>query len=114
VEEQNKMKMTKKKLLGHLKELDLDAEQRAAVVCAIVGHSRIINICLGQVTCSRCDEILGDTLAGVYDIKDKVIVGHNCNDCKMNYAQLTWRDKLYTPDPFAEEKNENQENSKSA
>jgi hypothetical protein len=75
----------------------LSVETQKAIVCALVGHSRIVQSCFGQITCARCDAILGDTLAGCYDLKDRVIVGHNCPHCREVYATLTWRDKLLAP-----------------
>jgi len=98
--------MTKKELMKKLKALDLDPkdkETRNEVVCALIGHSRIQDLCFGYYTCARCGEQLGDGLAGMYSGAEKaVVVGHNCDTCRENYKACTWKDKLYTPDPFKE------------
>lgn len=70
------------------------------IFCVLFGHSRIVEFCFGYVTCARCDEQLGDTLAGAYDLSNSVIVGHDCDICRKNYKTLTWRDKFLTPNPF--------------
>lgn len=96
-------KLTKKALLEKLKLLDLQDEgTKKDVVCALVGHSDIIDVCFGEVTCGRCGEIVGDTLMGMYSLKEKVIMGHDCKVCRKNFKKLTWRDKFMAPDPFAE------------
>lgn len=93
--------MTKKELLEKIKLLNPEnEEQRNKLVCALVGHSKIQHAFLGQFTCGRCGEIMGDALAGCYCAKDVVIIGHNCKTCKENYKKLTWKDKLFAPDPF--------------
>lgn len=78
----------------------LNDETARAVICALVGHSKVIDICFGQVTCNRCGEILGDTLIGCYDTTDKVVVNHACDTCRDNYKKLDWHSKLMTPYKF--------------
>ncbi len=96
-------KLTKKALLEKLKLLDLqDEETEKDIVCALVGHSDIINICFGEVTCGRCGDILGDTIIGLYDTKENVVIGHDCKTCRKNFKKLTWRDKFMAPDPFTD------------
>ena len=103
--------MTKKDLLENLRHLKFDnARQRNSVVCSLIGHSKIVTTFFGYVNCARCGAQLGDTLAGCYPMKDKVIVGHNCDACQRNYAQMGWKDKLYSPDPFKEEEVEDATN----
>lgn len=80
--------------------LDSD-EQRNTVVCALVGHSKIMSTCFGYWHCGRCEAQLGDSLGGVYDGGGKVVIGHNCETCRENYAACTWRDTVFAPDPFA-------------
>lgn len=83
----------------------LSDDERASVVCALVGHSRIQTHCFGYYYCGRCGAQVGDTLAGVYpEALEAVIVGHKCERCVDNAKTLTWRDRLYAPDPFAETK----------
>lgn len=78
----------------------LAPEQAKAVVCALVGHSRIQTYCLGYFNCARCGDQVGDNLAGVYDGSKSVIVGHDCKVCRKNFAALDWTHTFMTPDPF--------------
>lgn len=97
----SKKQMTKAELLGKLDALgEITEQQRKDVTCSLVGHSRIINMCLGYMSCGRCGAHLGDTLIGADDAKENVIIGHHCKTCLENAKTLTWRDTLYTPDPF--------------
>ena len=75
-------------------------KQRNEIVCALIGHSMIQKTWFGYYDCARCGMRMGDTLGDVYPLEDVVIVGHNCKKCKTNYKKLTWKDKLYCPDPF--------------
>ena len=96
---------TKKELESKLEALgDISLEQKKEVVCALVGHSNIEEYCFGYVSCSRCGTQIGDTLAGSYENKKQVVVGHNCETCRANYKKLNWRDTYLAPDPFTEEK----------
>jgi hypothetical protein len=89
--------MTKKELLAKLEALGpgIDDETRNGIVCALVGHSRIVDACFGQITCGRCGAIVGDTLAGCYDLENHTIIDHSCDECKANYKKMGWRDKLF-------------------
>jgi len=69
------------------------------VVCALIGHSRIITGFMGYQYCGRCDEQIGDALASV-GIGISVGIGHNCDECRENYKLMTWRDKLFVKNPF--------------
>ncbi len=69
-----------------------DDATRCNVICALVGHSRIVEACFGYISCARCKAQIGDTLAGCFDARDCVIVGHDCPTCRENRAKLTWRD----------------------
>jgi len=73
------------------------------IICEMIGHSRIISMCWGYVHCGRCDQQIGDTLAGIYNLEGYVIIGHNCKACKKNYKKLTWRDKLLVSNPLKKE-----------
>lgn len=90
------LKQVKAKIKG------LEAETAKAVVCALVGHSKIQTFCFGYFNCSRCDAQVGDTLAGSYDPSHVVVVGHNCDKCQKNFKACTWKDTFMAPDPFAE------------
>lgn len=75
-------------------------EKIKAIFCILFGHSRIVNACFGQITCARCDDLLGDTLMGTYDMTGKIVMNHDCSTCHANYKTLTWKDKFLTPNPF--------------
>lgn len=79
----------------------LDAEKRNAIVCAMLGHSRIQSTCFGYYHCGRCDAQVGDSLGSMYPGAEKaVVIGHNCKTCRANFKELGWQHKLYAPDPF--------------
>lgn len=79
----------------------LDKEKRNAVVCALIGHSRVQSTCFGYYYCGRCEAQVGDTLGSVYSgAEQAVVIGHNCPKCRANYKALTWKDKLFAPNPF--------------
>jgi hypothetical protein len=75
-------------------------EKLKRIICVLLGHSKIIETCFGYVHCARCNDLLGDTLAGYYDTKENVIVGHKCDTCNENYKKLGWKDKVLCPNPF--------------
>jgi hypothetical protein len=102
----SKTPTTKKDLLKKLKALALHTnDDRNEVVCALIGHSRIQTTFFGYFYCGRCEAQLGDSLGSIYPDAEKVVlVGHNCKTCRANYKNMTWRDKLYAPDPFKKEK----------
>lgn len=97
--------MTKKELLSKLKALGkISDEQRNEVTCALIGHSGIQTACFGYYNCARCGAQLGDTLGGCYpEAEQAVVVGHNCDKCRENFANLDWRSTIFAPDPFAVE-----------
>lgn len=80
----------------------MDNEQRKAVTCALLGHSRIVTNFFGRISCARCGEMVGDQLGGFgfEGAPEAVIVGHNCPICYENYTKLGWKDKVLCPDPF--------------
>lgn len=82
---------------------DISDEQRNSVVCALIGHSDIQSSFFGYYNCGRCNEQVGDALGGSYSSASVVIIGHNCDRCRANFEALTWRDKLFAPDPFKAE-----------
>ena len=68
-------------------------------VCAWFGCSRIVRTCMGQVTCARCNTILGDFLTGCYPLENCVVVNHkrNCGTCREVATELGWQDTLLAP-----------------
>lgn len=84
-----------------------DAQKRS-VTCSLVGHSRVISMCFGYVSCARCEDQIGDTLGGSFDTSNHVVVGHRnagrvCKTCRAAYKKLDWRDKLFLPEKTLEE-----------
>ncbi|NSW82739.1 MAG: hypothetical protein HPY90_05600 [Syntrophothermus sp.] len=95
--------MEKNELISKIESLGInDESQRNKVVCALIGHSKIVSMCFGYVYCGRCDEQIGDTLAGGFDASKCVVIGHNCKTCRENYKNLTWEDTIYCKQPFHE------------
>lgn len=93
-----------KELMEKLEVLGVtDKEQKKEITCSLIGHSKIQTFCFGYFNCARCGEQTGDNLVGYYPgAEDAVIVGHKCPTCEENYKKLTWRDKVFCPDPFAD------------
>ena len=96
--------MTEAELLNKIAALgDITEDQRNAIVCSLIGHSKIQTFCFGYYSCARCGTQLGDSLGSSYpSASEVVIVGHNCPTCRANYEKLGWKDKLFCPDPFKE------------
>ena len=93
--------MKRRELLAKLKKMDVCGAEKKKITCVLIGHSKIITTCFGYIYCSRCEDQIGDSLAGVFDGGKHVIVGHDCSTCRENYKNLTWEDKLYAhPDPL--------------
>lgn len=97
---------SEKELLEKLDVLGVtDEDQKKEITCSLIGHSKIQTFCFGYYNCARCGEQVGDSLGSCYPgAEDTVIVGHKCPTCEANYKKLTWEDKIFCPDPFAEEK----------
>jgi len=87
-------------------------EKKPDAMCALVGHSRMIQSCVGQLTCARCDAIVGDTLAGASVLGKRLVRGHGklasgqaCKECVVIARTLTWRDTAlveFTPEQWME------------
>ena len=68
------------------------------ILCVFFGHPKIVELGFGYVHCARCEEQIGDRVAGCFDLTNYFIVGHeNCKECKVNYEKLTFWNKLLTP-----------------
>jgi hypothetical protein len=114
MEQQRKNYETEEELIKDLELLGItDEEQKKEMTCALIGHSRIQSYFFGYYNCGRCGDQLGDSWAGSYSNAEKVvIIGHDCPVCRKNYETMTWKDKLFCPDPFtkpAEEENKESE-----
>ena len=76
-------------------------EKIKKITCALIGHSKICESCLGYRYCGRCGDQLGDNLGGIDPGNEtSVIIDHNCKTCRKNYKKCTWKDKLFVEDPF--------------
>ncbi len=67
------------------------------IICVLIGHSWVQTQFFGYYYCARCEEQVGDALGSIYNASAVVLVGHNCDKCRQNYKQLTWRDKFLVP-----------------
>lgn len=91
--------MTQAELKTKLKGIPKD--RQAAVVCSLIGHSRIVDGFMGEVYCGRCDAKIADQwTSGYRQAEESVRIGHNCDTCHKNHAKMGWRDKFMVPDPF--------------
>lgn len=71
---------------------DVSDDVKKTLVCSLIGHSNILKGCFGYMHCARCNEQVGDALAGSYQNDDAVIIGHDCSICRTNAKRLTWKD----------------------
>jgi len=86
-------------------------EQLARIFCQVFDHARVRDHHFGYVICTRCQDRIGDNLAGplMWDT-DNVYMGHKqCAKCQRNYAALSEAEKLLCPDPFGPEVEEDDE-----
>ena len=78
-----------------------DEEHKKEIVCSLIGHSRIMSNFMGYHDCGRCGARLGDTLASIFPAATiAVLIGHNCDKCKENFKDCTWKDTYLVEDPF--------------
>lgn len=89
------MTIYKKEVETRIKGLPVEVQRK--IVCALVGHSMIVSVCLGYISCGRCDEQIGDILGGSFNLKECVILKHDCEDCAKNYSKLGWKDLFMVP-----------------
>ena len=100
-------KLTRTQVLARLK--GLQSGQQRSVVCALMGHSRIVTTCFGYVYCGRCEAQVGDMLGGVFcGAQEAVIVGHDCATCRSNCKVLAWYDKFLVKNPFTKKRGRGQ------
>ncbi len=67
------------------------------IFCVLFRHSNIETNCMGYILCGRCGEQMGDVIAGAYKNPRNVGEFCGCEECKINYAQLTWLDFFLVP-----------------
>ena len=74
----------------------IDEEVQQKMVCAMVGHSRLLTQCFGYHHCARCGAQVGDSLGGSFrDVDNKMgltIINCACEKCSTSYAAFTWKD----------------------
>ena len=99
--DRNRPEWTREDMIRKLEALgEITAPERNRITCALIGHSRIVTYCFGYVSCARCGDQIGDTLGGMTDLGENVVVGHACDICRANYEKLSWQDKLFVANPF--------------
>lgn len=59
----------------------LTKEQKLRIYCVKNGHAPYIFKCFGYIHCGRCEEQIGDQLAGVYDDTKIMVINHKCKVC---------------------------------
>lgn len=80
---------------------DLSEDQKAAITCAVYGHSKVVHSYFGYITCARCEATLGDSLLSLYGGSDDLVIfGDQSEENKQRYSILTWEHKHRTADPF--------------
>ena len=79
----------------------LDEEVQQKMVCAMVGHSRLLTQFFGYHYCARCNAQVGDSLGGSFrDPDNKIglaIINCACKKCSASYAAFTWKDLFMVP-----------------
>lgn len=70
----------------------LDMEVQRKMVCALIGHTRLLNGCFGYHHCARCGELVGDSLGGAFSAPTQVVIGCKCNDCRERFLSFDWKD----------------------
>lgn len=80
--------------------MKLTEKQKREIYCVKHGHAKFVTMCFGYVYCGRCGVQIGDTLAGIFDLKNYLVVGHkDCQECndirrKLSKANLRILEKL--------------------
>ena len=92
--------MTLEEVKSRIAGLDKEAQQK--MVCAMVGHSRLLTQCFGYHYCARCDAQVGDSLGGSFSDPDNkiglAIINCACEKCSSSYANFTWKDLFMVPE----------------
>ena len=61
----------------------LTKTQEARIYCVKHGHAQYIQMFWGEVYCGRCGDKIGDALTGVFNTKDKLVIGCKTKECKV-------------------------------
>ena len=61
--------------------MKLTKEQKMRIYCVKHGHAPYVHKFWGYVHCGRCNEQIGDQLAGCYSTEDVMVIGHKCKVC---------------------------------
>lgn len=75
---------------------DPDLKKAARTLCAVFGHPPVVTSCFGYINCARCGELLGDSLGGVASVGERLLVGHDCEQCRAAEENLRPIDRLLT------------------
>ena len=59
----------------------LTKKQKMRIYCVKHSHANYIFMCFGYVHCGRCEEQIGDRLAGIFDTTNYMVLGHKCKIC---------------------------------
>lgn len=73
--------------------MQLTLKQKAEIYCVKNDHASYITNCMGYKYCGRCGTQIGDTLAGVFDTSNMILVGHDCKTCDTLKEKLSPLDK---------------------
>jgi hypothetical protein len=58
-------------------------EDKARVYCIDHGHAPYTTQFWGEVYCGRCGDKIGDVLASVFDLSNKMVIGCKTPNCKV-------------------------------
>jgi len=75
-----------------MSECILTQQQNAQIYCVKHGHAKYFYGFFGYAYCGRCGDQIGDSIAGIFDGKGMVLVGHDCNECTKVIATLSQLD----------------------
>ena len=74
--------------------MNLTNTQKAKIYCIKNEHAKYATNCMGYIYCGRCGEQIGDTLMGIFDLKEFAIVNHKCKLCDDIFKTLSDIDQL--------------------
>jgi hypothetical protein len=75
--------------------VDAPIESVRKMLCLMVGHPPVVEVCFGYQNCARCGEQVGDMLGGPSTLAGKRVVGHDDAECLA--IKLTPTDLLLMP-----------------